>query len=182
MNTTKYERECQLCLLMFLRCCWMELPHYGCTNVPQTIKKSWCLQIALKTISTWMTSPRNKIKISEKHINTRWSCAYIWQKGIKSHHVNSFIDDNILDLAHLNERGCLPAWGEAGGHLNAQGADDQQRLMVYLHKVDMEHHANQGEQDGPGQDSCVLQGTGQMGKEVKMFLGIVMAQLKKKKK
>lgn len=124
--------------------------------------------------------------MSEKHIlqnNNLWSFAYIWQKGIKSHHVNSFIDDNILDLAHLNERGCLTAWGEVGGHLNAQGADDKQRLVVYLHKVDVKHHANQGDEYGTGQDSCVLQRRGHMRMEVwckvKMFLGIVMVYLKK---
>lgn len=74
-----------------------------------------------------------------------------------SHHVNGFIDDNILDLAHLNEGGSLPTWGVAGGHLNAQGADNKQRLVVYLHKVDVEHHANQGDEYGRGENSCVLQ-------------------------
>lgn len=71
-------------------------------------------------------------------------------------HVNSFIDDNILDLAHLNECGGLTAWGVAGGNLNAQGADDKQSLVVHLYKVDVKHHANQGDEDSTGQDSCVL--------------------------
>lgn len=73
------------------------------------------------------------------------------------HHVNSFIDDNILDLVHLNEGGGLSARGIAGGYLDAQGSDDQQGFMVYLHKVDVKRHADQGDEDGTGQDSCVLQ-------------------------
>lgn len=79
----------------------------------------------------------------------------LWQ--VLSHHVNSFVDDDILDLVHLNERGGLSARGVTGGHLNAQGANDQQGLVVYLHKVDVKCHANQGDEDGTGQDSCVLQ-------------------------
>lgn len=75
------------------------------------------------------------------------------------HHVNGFVDDDILDLVHLNERGGLSARGVAGGHLDTQGADDQQRLVVYFHKVDVKRHANQGNEDGTGQDSCVLQKT-----------------------
>lgn len=71
-------------------------------------------------------------------------------------HINSFIDDDILDLAHLDERGGLTAWGEAGGQLYAQGVDDNQGLVVYLHKVDVKHHANQGDEYGTGQNSCVL--------------------------
>lgn len=39
--------------------------------------------------------------------------------GSPTHHVNSFIDDDILDLAHLNESGYLAARGIAGGHLDA---------------------------------------------------------------
>lgn len=74
------------------------------------------------------------------------------------YHINSFVDDNILDRAHLNELGGLAAWGVAGGHLNAQGADDEQRLVVHLHEVDVKHHAEQGDQYGAGQDGSVLQG------------------------
>lgn len=78
-----------------------------------------------------------------------------------SHHVNGFVDDDILDLVHLNERGGLPARGVAGGHLDAQGANDQQRLVVYFHKVDVKRHADQGDEDGTGQHSCVLQKRGE---------------------
>lgn len=73
------------------------------------------------------------------------------------HHVNGFVDDNILDLVHLNEGGGFSARGVAGGHLDAQGADDQQGLVVYLHKVDVKSHADQSDEDSAGQDSCVLQ-------------------------
>lgn len=71
-------------------------------------------------------------------------------------HVNGLIDDDILDLAHLDKRGGLTARGVAGGQLNAQRADDEQRLVVNLHKVDVKHHADQGDEDGAGQDGCVL--------------------------
>lgn len=71
-------------------------------------------------------------------------------------HVNSFIDDNILDLAHLNECGGLAAWGVAGGHLNAQGANDEQGLVVNFHKVDVKHHPDQGDEYSTGQNSRVL--------------------------
>lgn len=79
----------------------------------------------------------------------------LWQA--LPHHVNSFVDDDILDLVHLNERGGLSARGVSGGHLDAQGANDKQGLVVDLHKVDVKCHADQGDEDGSGQDSCVLQ-------------------------
>lgn len=73
------------------------------------------------------------------------------------HHVNRFIDDNVLDLAHLNESGRLPSWGVAGGHLYADGANDKQGLVVYLNEVDVKHHAHQGDEYGAGEYSSVLQ-------------------------
>lgn len=76
---------------------------------------------------------------------------------VSSHHVYGFVDDDVLDLVHLDERGGLSARGVAGGHLDAQGADDQQGFPVNLHKVDVKGHAEQGDEDGAGQDSCVLQ-------------------------
>lgn len=72
------------------------------------------------------------------------------------HHVNGFIDDNVLDPVHLDEGGGLTAGGIAGGQLNSQGADDQQGLVVHLHKVDVKGHTHQGDEDGTGQDSRVL--------------------------
>lgn len=71
-------------------------------------------------------------------------------------HVNSFIDDDILNLAHLDECGGLTAWRVAGGQLYAQGADDEQSLVVDLHKVDVKHHANQGDEYSTGENGCVL--------------------------
>lgn len=71
-------------------------------------------------------------------------------------HVNCFIDDYVLDLAPLDESGGLAARGVAGGQLNAQGPDDEQGLVVHLHKVDVKHHADQGDENGTGQDSGVL--------------------------
>lgn len=71
-------------------------------------------------------------------------------------HVNGLIDDNILDLAHLDEGGGLAAWRVAGGQLYAQRADDEQGLVVYLHKVDVKHHAGQGDEYSTWQNSCVL--------------------------
>lgn len=103
------------------------------------------------------------------HTDSRWFVAAIWatrnKKTLKKndlwrllpHHVNSFVDDNILDFVHLNEGGGFSAGGVAGGHLYPQGADDQQGLVVDFHKVDVKRHADQGDEDGTGQDSCVLQ-------------------------
>lgn len=73
------------------------------------------------------------------------------------HHINSFIDDDVFDLAHLNERGDLAARRVAGGHLDAKGADDEEGLVVHLHEVDVEHHTNEGDEYGAGEDSRVLQ-------------------------
>lgn len=72
------------------------------------------------------------------------------------HHVNSFTDDNILDLAHLDETGDLTARGVAGGQLDAQGANEEEGLVVYFHKVDVKHHADEGDEYSAGQNSCVL--------------------------
>lgn len=76
-----------------------------------------------------------------------------------SHHVNGLVDDNVLDLAHLDEGGGLAAGRVAGRQLDAQGADEQQGLVVHLHQVDVQHHAHQGDDDGTGQDCSVLQET-----------------------
>lgn len=93
--------------------------------------------------------------------STQWTCT--WRTSQRwSHHVYSLVNDNVLDLAHLYKPGGFSTWGVAGRHLNAQGADDEQRLVVNLHKVDVEHHANQGDDDGCWQDGCVLQGRGDM--------------------
>lgn len=73
------------------------------------------------------------------------------------YHVNSFIYDNIFDLAHLNESSDLTTWGVCGGHLDAQGAYDKQGLVVHLHKVDVEHHASQSDEDSTRENCCVLQ-------------------------
>lgn len=73
------------------------------------------------------------------------------------HHINSLIDDNILDLAHLYEGCGLVARGVVGGQLDAQGADDEQRLVVHLHETDVNHHADQRDEYGTGQNGCVLQ-------------------------
>lgn len=40
--------------------------------------------------------------------------------------------------------------------MNAQGANDEQGLVVHLHKVDVKHHANQGDEYSTRQNSCVL--------------------------
>lgn len=85
-----------------------------------------------------------------------------WTSQWWAHHVYSFVDDDVLDLAHLNKFGRFPTRGVAGRHLDSQGANDQQRLVVNLHKVDVEHHANQGDDYSCWQDSCVLQYRGDM--------------------
>lgn len=71
-------------------------------------------------------------------------------------HVNSFIDDNIFDLAHLNEGGDFTPRGVARGHLDAQRADNQEGLVIHLHKVNVQHHAQEGDENSPGQNSRVL--------------------------
>ena len=72
------------------------------------------------------------------------------------YHVDSFIDYNVLYFAHLDEACVLSARGIAGGQLNTQGTNHKQGLMVYLHKVNVEHHSNQGNDYGAGQYCSVL--------------------------
>lgn len=71
-------------------------------------------------------------------------------------HVDSFIDDNVLYSAHFDEACVLPARCVAGAHLDPQGADHQQGLMVDLHKVNVKHHSNQGNDYGAGQYCSVV--------------------------
>lgn len=71
-------------------------------------------------------------------------------------HINSLIDDNVLDFAHLNESCGLAAGGVAVGDLDAQRANDQERLMIHLHKVDVKHHPHQRNEDRHGENGRVL--------------------------
>lgn len=97
-------------------------------------------------------------QIPSVHKTLGWSNDRKWISGRGiSHHVNGLVDGNILDLVHLNECSGLTAWGVAARHLNAQRANDKQGLVFYLHKVDVKHHANQGDEYSTGQNSCILQ-------------------------
>lgn len=70
--------------------------------------------------------------------------------------VNSFVDNDIFDLAHLDESGDLATRCVAGGQLDAQGANDEKSLVVHLHKVDVKHHTDEGEEYSAGENRCVL--------------------------
>lgn len=60
---------------------------------------------------------------------------------VSPHHVDGFVNDDVFDPAHLDEGGALPARGVSRGQLDAERADDQQRLMVHLYKVDVQEHS-----------------------------------------
>lgn len=109
--------------------------------------------------SRWSDAKKKKkhAALSQRtYMNDRVETCMQWTSKRGSHHVYSFIDHNVLDLAHLNKCGCFPAWGVAGRYLDPQGADDKQRLVVHLHKVDVQHHANQGDEYSCRQDGSVL--------------------------
>lgn len=71
-------------------------------------------------------------------------------------HVDSFIDNNVLYFAHLYEACVLSARGITRGQLNTQGTNHKQGLVVYLHKVNVKHHSNQGNDYGAGQYCSVI--------------------------
>lgn len=61
----------------------------------------------------------------------------------------------------------LRAGGVTRRHLATQGTNDEQRLMVHLHKVDVNHHTDQGDDYGTGENGCVLERDEETGIEVK---------------
>lgn len=72
------------------------------------------------------------------------------------YHINSLVDDNVFQLAHLNEGRAFSSRCVRWRQLDAERADYEKGLMVHLHKVNMNHHPSQREEDGTRQDSSVL--------------------------
>lgn len=80
---------------------------------------------------------------------------HVW-RSLDVYHINSLVDDNVFQLAHLDKSRAFSSRGVRRGQLDTQRADYEKSLVVHLHKVNMNHHPNQREDDGTRQDCRVL--------------------------